>query len=166
MSHRSRNGIPRPGLPAMLLLGACLCAAAAHAETAPACDPSLPGQVRLEVTVSHFHDAKGHLVVTIYPDDAAHFLNGKYKVARQIVPIELPSTRVCFALPAAGDYAVALFQDANDNGHFDTNWLGLPTEGYGFSRDPKLRFGPPKLDQTRIPVKVGDNRVAVRMQYW
>lgn len=150
-----------------LWLGVGLFAVAAQAEVAaPACDPQTPGQVRLTVTVNQFHDAKGNLVVTIYPDQADHFLDGKYKVARQTVPITLPDTHVCFVLPVAGHYAVALFQDANKNGHFDTTWLHFPAEGYGFSRDPKLRFGPPDLAQTRIPVGAGDNAVTVHMQYW
>jgi len=32
-----------------------------------------------------------------------------------------------------GTYALAVIHDENMNGKLDTNWLGLPTEGYGFS---------------------------------
>jgi len=31
----------------------------------------------------------------------------------------------------AGDYAISVYQDENDNGQLDTNALGSPTEGYG-----------------------------------
>ena len=29
------------------------------------------------------------------------------------------------------------------NGKLDTNWLGIPKEGYGFSNDAKGSFGAP-----------------------
>lgn len=32
-----------------------------------------------------------------------------------------------------GSYALAVIHDENMNGKLDTNWLGIPTEGYGFS---------------------------------
>ncbi len=109
--------------------------------------------------------AKGNITITIYPDDPSHFLDGAYKVARQQLPVTLPVTSACFALPAPGHYAVALFQDENDNHHFDTNSLGIPTEGYGFSNNPTLYFGPPDLSRVRFSVHSGDNPIAIRMKY-
>lgn len=140
--------------------------AASTAEVSPACDASNPDQVRLRVDVSGMRSTKGNITITLYPDDAKHFLDGAYKVARQELPVIQPVTRACFVLPKAGNYAVALFHDVNDNHHFDTTWLGLPDEGYGFSRNPTLRFGPPRLKDVRIPVHVGDNQVLVSIKHY
>jgi uncharacterized protein (DUF2141 family) len=41
-----------------------------------------------------------------------------------------------------GKYAVRYFHDENGNGALDTNNLGIPTEGYGFSNDAYGMFGP------------------------
>ena len=38
-----------------------------------------------------------------------------------------------------GHYAIAVFDDENDNQDMD-KFIGLPTEGYGFSRNAKPRF--------------------------
>jgi hypothetical protein len=86
---------------------------------------------------------RGNITITMYPDEPSHFLDGAYKVARQEVAVTLPVTSACFALPAPGYYAVALFHDENDDHHLNTNALGIPTEGYGFSNNPTLYFGPP-----------------------
>jgi uncharacterized protein (DUF2141 family) len=109
--------------------------------------------------------AKGTLVITIYPDDAAHFLDGKYKLARQVPPVTLPVTRACFAVAAPGTYAVAMFHDENNNGHLDENALGIPTEGYGFSNNPTLYLGPPGLGRVRFQAHRGDNPVPVEIRY-
>lgn len=137
-----------------------------QAETPPACNAADPNQVRLQVSVSGMHSTAGNITITIYPDEPSHFLNGKYKVARQILPVTLPVTRACFVLAASGYYAVALMHDENGNRHFDTTMLGVPDEGYGFSNNPTLYFGPPKLGRARFAAHPGDNPVAIRMKYF
>lgn len=39
---------------------------------------------------------------------------------------------------APGRYAVRVMHDENGNGKFDTNLVGMPTEGYGFSNNPRV----------------------------
>lgn len=147
------------------ILALCCLARPALAD-AIACKPDDPSQVRLQIAVSGMRTTKGDITITIYPNDAEHFLDGKYKVARQHVPVTLPVTHTCIALSAPGTYAVALFGDENENGHFDTNFLGIPVEGYGFSNNPTLFLGPPDLDEVRIAVHPGDNPVAIKMKYY
>ncbi|MDZ7797023.1 MAG: DUF2141 domain-containing protein [Candidatus Marinimicrobia bacterium] len=48
----------------------------------------------------------------------------------------------------SGKYAFRYFHDENKNGKTDTNWLGIPKEGFGFSNDPAMLFGPPSFDKT------------------
>ncbi|HEX4171373.1 MAG TPA: DUF2141 domain-containing protein [Acetobacteraceae bacterium] len=132
----------------------------------PPCNPAAPHQVRLRVAVSGMHSTQGHIIITIYPDDAVHFLDGAYRVARARVPVALPETQVCIVVPAPGGYAVALFHDENDDGHFDTTLLGLPAKGFGFSRNPTLFLGPPRLDQVKFDAHYGDNEIAVHMKYF
>ena len=44
-----------------------------------------------------------------------------------------------------GTYAIVVIHDENMNGKLETNWLGVPTEGYGFSNDAKGLFGAPSF---------------------
>ena len=37
-----------------------------------------------------------------------------------------------------GNYALRVMHDENGNGKFDTNLVGMPTEGYGFSNNPRV----------------------------
>jgi uncharacterized protein (DUF2141 family) len=131
-----------------------------------ACDAASPAQVRLQVSVSGMRTTRGQIVITIYPDAQKGFLKGAYKLAEQRLPVVLPVTHACFVMPAPGNYAVALFGDVNDNDHFDLTLLGTPAEGYGFSNNPHLVFGPPKIGKVRFPAHIGDNQIDVRMQYY
>jgi uncharacterized protein (DUF2141 family) len=63
-----------------------------------------------------------------------------------------------------GGYAVTLFHDENANARLDT-LFGVPKEGFGFSRNPVVRFGAPRFDNVRIELAPGFTRAPVRMQY-
>jgi uncharacterized protein (DUF2141 family) len=161
------TGIPRAFI--VLALGILVSGcgpALADGDNTGSCDGVRPGQPALYITVSGMRSAKGNITITIYPDEADHFLDGKFKLARQQLPITLPVTSACFTVPAPGYYAVALFHDENDNHHFDTSSLGIPTEGYGFSNNPTLYLGPPGLSRVRFAVHAGDNPVAIQMKYY
>ena len=53
-----------------------------------------------------------------------------------------------------GDYAVAVIHDENGNARLDT-FAGIPREGFGFSRNPVIRFGPPRFAAARFAVGAG-----------
>ena len=60
---------------------------------------------------------------------------------------------IVFRNLAPGSYAIAAFHDENGNGKMDANVVGIPTEAYGFSRDARGAFGPPKWDAAVIELK-------------
>jgi len=148
-----------------LVFGLALLNTVPVAATGWSCDAEDPSQTRLRISIDNVHSTKGSINVTIYPDDAPHFLDGKYKLFRQRVSIVLPVTQFCIAMPTPANYAVALFHDENDNGHLDKTLLGLPDEGYGFSNNPHLILGPPALDAVRFAAHAGDNPVLIHLRY-
>ena len=55
------------------------------------------------------------------------------------------------AVPA-GEYAIAFFHDEDEDGRFDRDWIGLPSEGFGFSNDAAPGLGPPSFLSARFSV--------------
>ena len=57
-----------------------------------------------------------------------------------------------------GNYAVMITHDENGNGKMDTNVVGMPLEGYGFSNNPqvmrKAYFSEAKFDITGSPAAI------------
>ena len=62
----------------------------------------------------------------------------------------------------AGRYAIKLYHDANANGKLDSNRLGIPTEGYGFSNNAG-RFGPPPFEKAAVVLE-DDLQIGIRMR--
>lgn len=129
-----------------------------------ACDTSTT-QVRLQVQIAGVQAAKGYLTISVYADDAKRFLAKGGKLLRQRVPAVMPATRACLVLPAAGTYAVVIYHDVNDDNKFNRTFVGLPAEGYGFSRNPKTLLGLPSLGEVRFAAQAGDNVVAITLTY-
>ncbi|HEY6814468.1 MAG TPA: DUF2141 domain-containing protein [Croceibacterium sp.] len=63
-----------------------------------------------------------------------------------------------------GTWALAVFHDENGNGRLDT-LLGVPREGFAFSRNPPLRLGPPEFDQASVTIADHDVEAPVRLRY-
>ena len=72
-----------------------------------------------------------------------------------------------FAGLAPGEYAIAAFHDEDRDGDLNTNLLGIPTEGYGFSNEARGTFGPPDFDAAAFTIKAGNSQpvVTVKLGY-
>lgn len=65
-----------------------------------------------------------------------------------------------------GRYAVALLHDENGNGKADRAAMMIPKEGFGFSRDAAVRFGPPKFGAAAFDLAPGAREtLTIRMRY-
>ncbi|HUX52967.1 MAG TPA: DUF2141 domain-containing protein [Williamwhitmania sp.] len=96
--------------------------------------------VTLTIEISGLRNSKGNLLVQL--TDGV----GK-KVASQKAKVNNRHATFCFTKLAAGTYAIRYFHDANENGRLDTNWMGMPTEDYGFSNNAKALFGAPPMSE-------------------
>lgn len=79
-------------------------------------------------------------IVQVALIDSAEAWDGKGKPAGATgAPPDGGTTlSLTFADLAPGSYAVRVMHDENGNGKLDTNLVGMPTEGYGFSNNPRV----------------------------
>jgi len=132
---------------AVLLVAALLASPITHAA-------------QLKITVENIRSLQGTLHISIFSDSASYKKDGN--AARELT-VEVDSSIQTIVVDdlAEGEYAVALIHDKNENGMLDTNFIGIPKEGYGFSNNGG-RFGPPKFskasfvlaDQKHINIKL------------
>jgi len=62
-----------------------------------------------------------------------------------VIKIRKSQARCDFEDIPPGTYAMAVVHDENTNGKLDTNWAGVPTEGYGFSNNAQGVLGAPSF---------------------
>jgi uncharacterized protein (DUF2141 family) len=120
--------------------------------------------VEVDVQVQNLRNTRGvvRLCLTRNP---AHFPNcdrDPAAVSRSVPAGAAGSIR--FQGLAPGTYALGVIHDENGNGRLDT-FMAIPREGFGFSRNPRLRMGPPRYDEVRFTVSSGRATSIVRMTY-
>ena len=104
----------------------------------------------VEVRVSGV-TAKGKVSVAVC--DRERFL--KQCAYSASAPAQAGETLVTVKDVPPGTWAVLAYQDENGNGELDRNLIGIPKEPYGFSRDARGKFGPPKFEDAAIEVGEG-----------
>jgi len=61
-----------------------------------------------------------------------------------------------------GEYALRFFHDEDDDNEMDSNFLGIPSEDYGFSNKAKATFGIPDYEEAKF--MFDEANAVVRMQ--
>jgi len=89
----------------------------------------------------------------------------KQAVAAVSVPVTSRDTGCHFPELPAGSWAFAFFHDANGDGVLNTNFLGIPTEGYGFSNDASGTFGPPSFEEVVVVFDGALRTLAPKVRY-
>jgi uncharacterized protein (DUF2141 family) len=117
----------------------------------------------LDLSITGLRNEKG-LVHVCLTANRAHFPDcaGDPRAIRQSIPATQHELRLTGIAP--GHYAVTLMHDENSNRRLD-KMVGIPREGFGFSRNPVVRFGPPRFENTVIDLDPGVTRATVRLQY-
>jgi uncharacterized protein (DUF2141 family) len=97
-------------------------------------------QVKLEIEIIDLRNNSGNIMFQLF--------DGNEKVVTQEKSL-IKDNRCLFSFTnlKPGKYAVRYFHDENLNGKMDTNLLGKPTEGYGFSNNVIGKFGPPPFEK-------------------
>jgi uncharacterized protein (DUF2141 family) len=145
-------------LPRLAALTLLLMPAVVHADPAPA------GGVTVTVSLSGLRNTHGLIraCLTTKPDTFPECDKDPQSL-RASVPAQNGPVLV-FRHVMPGTYAVSLFHDANANGRLDKT-MGIPNEGYGFSRDAPVQFGPPKFDAAKVVVGNADMTLPIKLRY-
>jgi uncharacterized protein (DUF2141 family) len=108
-----------------------------------AAETACPG---IHVTILGIRNGAGTVDCALF-ESSKGFPVDVLRSAMRLVAMKVPNTeaRCDFENIPAGTYALVILHDENMNGKLDTNWLGVPREGYGFSRDAKAAFAAPSF---------------------
>lgn len=119
---------------------------------------------RIIVTIDGLHSAQGDVFVGLYASPSK-FLNGNQCDAKRKVRASMAPITVVFDNLPPGTYAVGAFHDENANDHLDTNFLGLPIEGYALSNGVRAVMSKPTFQQAAFTVGQQDMPVALHIRY-
>jgi uncharacterized protein (DUF2141 family) len=118
----------------------------------------------LSVELSNIRSKKGSLFIFLYnyenqfPDNPFRYFEvKKEKINNSILLVNIPNMD-------KGKYAISIIDDENNNADLD-RFLGIPTEGYGFSNNVKPLFSLPKYNELLFDLNQNWLRLNLKLQY-
>ena len=107
---------------------------------------SVAGQVTLKVVITNLQNNEGRVILNLMDinNKDIKVFYGKIVDKRCILTINNLKP---------GSYSFKYFHDKNNNNKIDTNFIGIPKEGFGFANNAMNKFGPPDFKKTIFEVK-------------
>lgn len=117
--------------------------------------------VDLTVEVTNINTKSGRLLLSLFDSEESWKNTTDSTMSVTARPVGESQRFVFLDLPK-GTYAVMLHHDENGNDEFDSNILGIPKEGYGFSNNGGRR-GTPNFDNASITLEE-DKKISIKMR--
>ena len=129
----------------------------------PAAD--IPKRGKIIIEIENFKNDKGVVRSQLFNKDQANYFPTKSELAftRLVGTIHGFRARLIYNDLPFGVYAIAFHHDEDNDGKMNRNFLGIPTEGYGFSNNPKIYTGPPTFDESKIILQNDVLTIKVKM---
>ena len=120
---------------------------------------------QLMIDIEGLKVPKGQTCFTIFESERGFPTEGDVALRNECVAITQSSQTLRLQGLKPGKYAIAVLHDLNGDRQANRNFLGLPVEGFGFSRNPQIGMRAPRFEEVAIPVKGKQTRIQIRLNY-
>ena len=144
-------------------LAACAVLVAANLPVIALAQASCPG---IHVQILDIRNSSGAVACALFESPEGfptEYLHSATNI--MIIKVRDKQARCDFEDIPPGTYALAVVHDENMNGKLDANWLGIPTEGYGFSNDAKAFLGAPSFSAASFLYDGRNVDLTIRLNY-
>lgn len=116
------------------------------------------------VKLNDIRNDKGEILYALY-DNEKNFNDSKNFIKSGSIKAVKGSVNFVINGVKDGEYALSILHDENGNSVIDTNVLGVPKEGFGFSGNPKIFFKAPSFRDTKF-MKRGTASIQIDLKYF
>jgi uncharacterized protein (DUF2141 family) len=109
----------------------------------------LDSKSQLIVEVTNIEVLEGRIELGLY-DDPNVFLSTTEQYRWLLKPVDSYTVIIAIDSIPEGWYAISLMHDLNSNGEMEKNFIGIPLEPYGFSKNIKPRFSKPDFEDAQF----------------
>lgn len=117
----------------------------------------------LKIVFENLESSQGSIKFLVFNKSEGYPDLAEKSFIQRTIPISEAQKGIELELPES-IYAVTAIHDSNDNDKLDTNFLGLPKEGFGFSNNPRIYFGPPSFKRSSFKLKKPSDLI-IQMKY-
>ena len=119
----------------------------------------------LTVEIKGIRNQDGQVCLSLFAGAKGFPTRAGSAVRQQCLEITDTPQLVNFRNLESGSYAVAVLHDTNGDRQANRNVFGIPTEGFGFSRNPTIATGPPKFGKSVVVVAGSSTNIQIQLRY-
>lgn len=127
--------------------------------------PAISNATEVEVTIKGIRSKKGKIQIGIFKNQESFERETPFKTVVVEKKSLFKGTVVYKVNLPPGVYGFAILDDENNNKEMDKSWLGIPTEGFGFSNYEHSGIFKPIFEDFKFRVKNGINKVRMNLKY-
>jgi uncharacterized protein (DUF2141 family) len=115
----------------------------------------------LQVSISGASSDTGSIRILVFSKPSG--FPDQIKQALKSISLTPKNGKASFKLTdlPTGTYAIGVIHDQDNDGKLSTNAVGYPVEKFGFSKNPKVYFGPPPFEKASFVL--GKNPVSLEI---
>jgi uncharacterized protein (DUF2141 family) len=107
----------------------------------------------LIVVIEGIENNNGHILIALKNSEENYEAEGQAFRGATVAITDLKASYTFEKIPY-GLYALKIFHDEDSDKELDKNFLGLPTENYGFSNNARGSFGPASWEDAKFNFEV------------
>ncbi|MBD2297015.1 DUF2141 domain-containing protein [Nostoc sp. FACHB-87] len=119
----------------------------------------------LTVEIDGLKNTEGQVCASIFASSQGFPSDRDRVLERQCTKITEKSVTITFSNLKAGNYAVAVMHDENNDFTVNRSDIGFPLEGFGFSQNPEIRNRAPKFDEAAVLVAGANTDIKIYLKY-
>lgn len=120
----------------------------------------------LKINITNLRNDKGYVLLALYKEGVGYPDHPEKSFKRVKLSITNKTASVSFTALPSDNYSIAILHDENDDQKMNTNFIGLPKEGYGFSNNVMGTFGPPSLSKASFYFTANESKeLTIRTRY-
>jgi uncharacterized protein (DUF2141 family) len=86
-----------------------------------------------------------------------------FAFTKEVKPTKTGDITFTFTDIPTGEYALAMYQDLNNNKKLDTNLVGYPKEPFAFSQNIKPKFSAPTFEECKIVFNANNPTISIKL---
>jgi uncharacterized protein (DUF2141 family) len=117
------------------------------------------------INVNKLRTSKGIVKIHLFDKKEGFPTEGKRSMITVYGEIQNNKATVTLKEIPFGTYAICILHDEDKSGFLETNWLGIPIEGYGFSNDASAFLSAPSFEKASFKLKEQKLTVNITANY-
>ena len=126
---------------------------------------TLSQQGKLFIEIKGFKNNQGLVRIVLFDQHKGFPSEYQYGILSKSQPIDSSIIFVTFDSISYGRYAISVLHDENNNGKMDTNFWGIPKEGYGVSNNINPAMRAPRFEEASFILEKSIKKLKISLHY-